>query len=90
MNTAFMLLAQYDGKPVIPVDKVVPDFFSHLSVDRFIRKTSTGEINLPVIRIEGSTQKSAKGIHINDLAAYIDIRREAAIKEAKQLAGSSS
>jgi hypothetical protein len=87
MNTAFMLLAQYNGQPVIPVDKVVPDFFSHLSVDKFIRKVGTGEINIPVIRIEGSTQKSAKGVHINDLAAYIDTRREAAIKEASQLAG---
>lgn len=87
MNTAFMLLAQYNGQPVIPVDKVVPDFFSHLSVDKFVRKVSAGEIDIPMIRMEASTQKTAKGIHINDLAAYIDKRREAAIKEAKQLAG---
>lgn len=87
MNTAFMLLAQYNGQPVIPVDRVVPDFFSHLSVDKFVRQVSTGDIDIPMIRIDGKSQKSAKGIHINDLAAYIDKRREAAIKEASQLAG---
>jgi len=37
-----------------------------------------------------TTQKSAKGVHIVDLANYIDARREAAIKEAKQLASAAS
>jgi hypothetical protein len=37
------------------------------------------------LSIEGSTQKSARGVHINDLADYIDVRRAAAIKEAAQL-----
>lgn len=90
MNTAFMLLAQYNGQPVIPVEKVVPDFFGHLSVDIFIRKVSVGEIDIPMIRIEGKSQKSAKGIHLNDLADYIDKRRAAAVKEASQLAGRSA
>jgi len=85
MNTAFFLMAQYNA-PVIPVDLVVRDYFSHLSTDKFVRKVSLGDIKLPMIRIEGSTQKSAKGIHINDLAAYIDVRRAAAIKEANQMA----
>jgi hypothetical protein len=89
MNTAFFLMAQYNA-PVIPVDLVVKDYFSHLSIDKFVRKVSMGEIKLPMIRIEGSTQKSAKGVHINDLADYIDVRRAAAIKECEQLAGQPS
>lgn len=87
MNTAFLLMAQYNSQAVIPVDKVVQDYFPHLSIDKFIRKVSLGDINIPMIRIEAGTQKSAKGIHINDLATYLDTRREAAVKEAKQLAG---
>lgn len=87
MNTAFLLMAQYNAMPVIPVDQVVKDFFPHLSTDKFIRKVSAGDINIPMVRIEPGTQKSAKGIYLHDLANYIDARREAAIKEANQLAG---
>lgn len=90
MNTAFLLMAQYSAQAIIPIDKVVKDYFFHLSTDKFIRKVALGEINIPMTRIEGATQKSAKGIHIADLAKYIDDRREAAIKEAKQMAGSTN
>jgi hypothetical protein len=86
MKTSFCLLALYDGLPVIPVDRVCRDFFSHLSPDKFIRKCSSGEIRLPLLRIENSKQ-SAKGIHIQDLADYIDQRREAAQKELAQMTG---
>jgi hypothetical protein len=84
MNTAFLLMAQYDGKAVIPADVVCRDFFPHLSASKFIAKVSAGEINIPLIRVENS-QKSAKGVHLQDLAEYIDKRREAARKEANQL-----
>jgi len=84
MNTAFMLLARYEGQPVIPVDVVCRDFFSHLTVDKFVRKVSAGEIAIPLVRMEAS-QKAAKGIHLNDLAAYLDERRAAAVKECQQL-----
>ena len=86
MNTAFFLMAQYNAS-VIPVDLVVRDYFPHLSTDKFVRKVSLGDIRLPMIRIEATTQKSAKGIHINDLAKYIDDRRDAALKEVQQLGG---
>ena len=55
--------------------------------DKFIRKLSVGDIRLPLICIDASSQKSAKGVHILDLAQYIDNRREAAFKEVRQLAG---
>lgn len=79
-------MAQYDAKAVIPVDVLVRDYFPHLSADKFIRKVSAGEINIPLIRMEGS-QKAAKGVHLQDLAEYLDVRREAAKKEADQLCG---
>lgn len=90
MNTAFLLMAQYNGKAVIPVDVVARDYFPHLSADKFLRKTALGEIKLPVVRIDPGTQKSAKGIHLTDLAAYLDERRAAAVKEARQLAGAAA
>ncbi len=87
MNTAFLLMAQYDGQAVIPVGNVVRDYFPHLSVDKFLRKTGNGEISLPVTRIEPGSQKGSKGVHLQHLADYIDTRRAAAEKEMKQLTG---
>lgn len=85
VKTIFILMAQYDGTAVVPVKDVCRDYFPHLTVDSFLRKALAGEINLPIVRIEGSTQKSAKGVHINDLARYVDDRHAAARKELEQL-----
>lgn len=88
MNTIFLLLAQYGATAVIPIDVVARDYFPHLSPEKLLRKISLGEIRLPVVRIEGSN-KSAKGVHVEDLAGYIDERRGAAKKECEQLCGAS-
>lgn len=87
MNTAFLLMAQYNAQAIIPVDRVVKDYFPHLSVEKFVRKVSVGEIKIPLTRIEGGSQKAAKGVHLTDLATYIDDRRAAAVKETRQMAG---
>lgn len=83
-STAFLLFAQYRGQAVIPVDEVCRDYFSHLTPDKFLRKVGTGEIAIPVVRTETS-QKCQKGIYLQDLANYLDSRREAALKEFRQL-----
>jgi hypothetical protein len=86
LNTAFLLMAQYDGRAVIPIEIVCKDYFSHLTLPKFLRKLDAGEIRLPITRIEKS-QKSAKGVHLQDLADYLDLRRREAIKETKALCG---
>jgi pyocin activator protein PrtN len=45
---------------------------------------SAGEIQVPIVKIE-SSQKSVKGIHLNDLAEYLDRRRAEAMKELHKL-----
>jgi len=77
-------MAQYNGAAVISVDAVCRDHFPHLTVDQFVRKVSAGKIDIPLVRIEAS-QKAAKGVHLADLAAWIDRRRAAAVKECEQL-----
>lgn len=84
MNTAFLLMAQYDGKAVIPLDDVCRDYFRHLTPVEFVRRATTGEIAIPVVRMTTS-QKAARGIHLADLANWIDARRAAAQKECDQL-----
>lgn len=84
MKTSFMLMAQYDGLAIIPVELVCRDYFRHLTVEKFLRKVLVGDISIPVVRMEGS-QKAAKGVHVSDLAAYLDKRADAARKECEQL-----
>ncbi|MFI8743908.1 pyocin activator PrtN family protein [Pseudomonas sp. NPDC077186] len=84
MKTLFLLMAQYDGQAVIPIEWVCRDFLG-LSVDKFKRKRLMGEIDLPVIRLGANSQKANLGVHLEDLAAYIDRQREAAIREQDQL-----
>jgi hypothetical protein len=86
LNTTFLLMAQYNGKAIIPIDQVRGDFFSHLTLPKFLRKISSGDIALPLMRIETS-QKCARGIHLQDLADYVDKRRQAAQKEFAQMSG---
>jgi hypothetical protein len=78
-------MAQYNAQAVIPVGTVVRDYFPHLSVDKFLRKVAVGDINIPLLRIESGSQKAARGVHLTDLASYLDTRRAAAVKEAAQL-----
>lgn len=87
MKTSFLLMAQYDGLAVIPVAVVVRDYFSHLTPETFLRKAAMGDIRLPIVRTDPGTQKSARGVHLTDLAAYLDERRAAAIREAELIAG---
>ena len=84
MKTLFVLMAQYNGQVVIPLDRVCQDYFTHLTTDMVQRKVGAGQIKLPITRMEPS-QKSAKGIHIADLSAYLDEQRAAAVKESNQL-----
>jgi hypothetical protein len=70
-DTAFLLMAQYNGNVIIPLDEVRRNFFSHLTLPKFLRKLSSGDVALPLMRVETS-QKCAKGVHLQDLAHYVD------------------
>jgi hypothetical protein len=84
MKTLFVLMAQYNGQVVIPLERVCKDYFTHLTTDMFQRKVGAGQIKIPITRMEPS-QKSAKGVHISDLSEYLDAQRAAAVKESNQL-----
>jgi hypothetical protein len=86
LRTVFLLMAQFGAKAVIPLEDVRREYFSHLDMISFQRKTVSGEIPLPIVRAEKSL-KSAKGVYIQDLAEFIDTQRAAAVKERDQLCG---
>ena len=74
MNTVFLLMARYNGLPIIPVDVVCRDYFQHLNVEKFLRKVLAGEISLPIVRMELS-QKCAKGVPISVIWLRISTNR---------------
>lgn len=80
-------MAQYDGRTIVPIETICTDFFSHLTLPNLRRKIASGDIALPLVRIDASSKKSAQGVHLMDLAIYIDACRAAAIKECAQLCG---
>lgn len=71
---------------MIPLEEVRRAYFSHLEPDNLTRKLVRGEIPLPIVRADRSL-KTSRGVHLQDLAEYIDKQREAAIKERDQLCG---
>ena len=83
MKTIDMLLAQYDGLQIIPIDRVCADYL-RITPNKFLRKTLAGEIDLPIVRFSNS-QKSAKGIHVADLAEFLDKRVAMARRERDKL-----
>ncbi len=86
MNTLFLLMAQYNGLAIVPLERVCNDYFQHLTPEKMLRKVMAGEIDLPITRIEGS-QKAAKGVHLQDLAIYLEEQRRRAVVENDKLHG---
>lgn len=86
MKTLFLLMAQYDGQVIIPVERLCSDYFTHLTPENLKMKVAAGQIDLPLIKIEQS-QKSARGVHVSDLADYLDALRSSAKAEHDRLMG---
>lgn len=85
-TTVALLREHYGPRVIIPLDRVREDFFDGMSQEHLLRRVSEGKLNLPIVRIDAS-QKSAKGVGLIDLAAYLDQRMEVARKECDQLRG---
>lgn len=86
MNTLFLLMAQYDGQAVIPLSRVCTDYMG-LTVEKLKSKCLSGEIDLPIVRLGTVSQKAALGVHLVDLADYIDKQRELASEQHAKLMG---
>ncbi|CAI8806651.1 Pyocin activator protein PrtN [Pseudomonas sp. IT-194MI4] len=86
MNTAFLLMAQYSGQAIIPLERVCADYFSHLTPEKMKIKVAAGQIDLTLVPME-SSQKSARGVHLTDLANYLDAQHTKAKAEHEKLMG---
>ena len=86
MNTLFLLMAQYEGQAVIPLSRVCADYMN-LTVEKFKQKQLQGEIDIPITRMGAESQKASLGLHIQDLADYIDRQRAKAVREQNKKLG---
>lgn len=77
MNAFYILLGKYGHEVMIPSEIVARDWFN-IGKSKFHEKVGRGEIALPVMSMDDS-QKSPRGVHILDLAEYLDKRRDAAL-----------
>ena len=80
MKTIFLLMARYEGLTLIPVDRVITDFFPEMSRKTVLQKIESGEVALPMVRL-GFGQKSQRSVDRNDLAIFLDKQADIARKE---------
>lgn len=86
MKTALILMAQYDGRAIIPLWEICRDYFNHLTPDAFVEKAKAGEIQIPIVYMDDG-KRSPRGVHLADLAAYIDRRTKSARATCRKLTG---
>lgn len=85
INTFTMLVMRYMS-PVVPLENVVADYLSHMSLEIAKRKAVKQELPFPVIRM-GEKQKASWMVNVSDLAVYIDQQTSLAQHDYKAMNG---
>ncbi len=70
---------------IVPLKIVCRDYFSHLSPAQLERNIITGKIRIPLIVIDPSSQKAAKGVLADDLEKWLRERHAVAVKDMKNM-----
>jgi hypothetical protein len=83
MNTTFLLMAQFE-KTLIPLEDICQEYFG-LSLHEAKRAIAKGEFPVAPIKLRESS-KVKFFIKVDELAALIDKRQEAANRDLEQAA----
>lgn len=75
MNTAFLLMAQYE-RTALPLNEISEEYFG-LSPEEANRRAKLNRLPVPTFQLVQS-QKSPRLVHIEDLAKHIDTQRSEA------------
>lgn len=79
MNTAKLLLLQYDFKTAIPLTQAVKDYFNSTLTDKeILRKANNGEFPFPVYKADPTNKKSGWFVNLESLANWLDKKAEQA------------
>ena len=87
MKTIYLLMARYEGLTLIPVDRIIMDYFPDMARKTVLQKIESGEVPLPIVRL-GYGQKAQRSVDVNDLAVFLDKQAEIARKETRKKTGS--
>ena len=85
MTTLEILIQCHGATPTLSLEEA--GRYWNYTGDTLMRKIDAGAIRLPYFRLDEDSQKSAKLVHIHDLAALIDARRAAAAEDFQKLWG---
>lgn len=86
MKTSLILMAQYDGRAIVPLWEICRDYFTHLTPDAFVERAKSGEIQIPIVYMDDG-RRTPRGVHLADLATYIERRAKSARAECRKLTG---
>jgi hypothetical protein len=70
--------------PVVPLETVVQEYLTHMSLEIAKRKAVKQQLPFPVIRI-GEKQKASWMVNLEDLAVYIDQQTKLAQQDHKAM-----
>lgn len=84
--TTFTMLCMRYMSPVAPLELVVKDYLSHMSLEIAKRKALKQELPFPVVRM-GEKQKASWMVNLADLAMYIDKQTALAQQDHKAMNG---
>lgn len=84
MDWRWLLLARYQGQPIIRAEVVCSDYFSPLTFKAWKEMVNDGTIKLPIMRMSPS-KKAPLYISINHLADFLTKREADAAREAEAL-----
>lgn len=84
MDWRWLLLARYEGQPLIPAEVVCSDYFHPLTYKAWREMVNDGSISLPIMRMSPS-KKAPLYISINHLADFLAKREAEAAREAAAL-----
>jgi len=84
MNTIFLLMAEYET-PTVPLAEICEKYLG-LKPRTAEDKAALGQLPLPTFRL-GTSQKSPRLVHLQDLAELIDQKRKEAKKQHEYMNG---
>ncbi|RZH03129.1 pyocin activator PrtN family protein [Acinetobacter pittii] len=70
-NSLFLLVARYQS-PVVPLETIVKDYFSHMQIAEARRRANSQQLPFPAFRSEPENKKSTWMVNVADLAVYLD------------------
>lgn len=81
INSFHALLIRY-GSPVVPLETIVNDYFSHMKIADANRRANKLDLPFPVFKSE-NTKKAKWMVNIVQFAAYLDRQSEIANQDFK-------